>query len=38
MTLFGGEVVYDGNGLNQVYWEDIPKDNRYWVNPNEQKW
>ena len=36
MTLRGGRVVYDINGFNRTYWRDIPKDNRYWKNSNEQ--
>ncbi len=39
MTLFGGKIVYDHPyGLSYPYWEDIPKDSSYWVNPNKQKW
>ena len=38
MTLFGGRVVYDLNGYNRTYWKDIPKDNRYWKNSNNQTW
>jgi dihydroorotase len=38
MTLFGGRVVYDINGFNRTYWSDIPKDDRYWENSNDQTW
>jgi len=39
MTLFGGAIVYDHPyGLSVPLWEDIPKDSRYWVDTNRQKW
>jgi dihydroorotase len=39
MTMFGGEIVYDHPyGLSVPLWEDIPKDSRYWVDTNTQKW
>ena len=31
MTLFAGEVVFDPTGLTYRYWEDIPKDEDYWI-------
>jgi dihydroorotase len=39
LTLVGGEVVYDHPyGLSQPLWQDIPKDSRYWIDPNKQNW
>ena len=39
MTVFGGRILYDHPyGLSVPAWENIPRDSRYWVNPNEQKW
>ena len=39
MTLFDGNIVYDHPyALSFPLWEDIPKDSRYWVNPNKQRW
>ena len=39
MTLFGGEIVYDHPyGLSIPLWEDIPRDSRYWMDTNKQKW
>ena len=33
MTLFGGKIVYDPNGLSMPLWEDIPSDADYWKPP-----
>jgi dihydroorotase len=38
MTLFGGRVVFDPGGLSYPYWENIPKDDRYWINYTGQYW
>jgi dihydroorotase len=39
MTLFGGQIVYDHPyGLSVPLWQDIPKDSRYWMDTNTQKW
>jgi len=39
MTLFGGEIVYDHPyGLSIPLWQNIPRDSRYWVDTNKQKW
>ena len=39
MTLFGGQIVYDHPyGLSIPLWEDIPKDSRYWIDTNKQRW
>jgi dihydroorotase len=39
MTLFGGQIVYDHPyGLSIPLWQDIPKDSRYWMDTNMQKW
>jgi dihydroorotase len=39
LTVAGGEVVYDHPyGLSQPLWQDLPKDSRYWLNPNKQNW
>lgn len=38
MTIFGGNILYDPNGLSEPVWNEIPKDSKYWVNPNEQRW
>jgi dihydroorotase len=39
MTLFGGQIVYDHPyGLSIPLWQDIPKDSRYWMDTNTQKW
>jgi dihydroorotase len=36
MTLRDGRIVFDINGFNRTYWSDIPKDDDYWLNSNEQ--
>ncbi len=39
MTILGGEIVYDHPyGLSIPLWEDIPRDSRYWMDTNKQKW
>ena len=39
LTLSRGEIVYDHPyGLSQPLWQDIPKDSRYWIDTNEQRW
>jgi dihydroorotase len=39
MTVFGGQIAYDHPyGLSVPLWENIPKDSRYWVDTNKQKW
>ncbi|MFC1528876.1 amidohydrolase family protein, partial [Candidatus Latescibacterota bacterium] len=35
MTLFGGNIVFDLNGLSHNYLENIPKDSSYWARPPE---
>jgi dihydroorotase len=32
MTLIEGNIVFDAAGIGYPYWEDIPKDDEYWVN------
>ena len=36
MTLSDGNIVFDPYGLSCPVWNNIPKDNRYWVNPSGQ--
>ena len=38
MTLLGGQVIFDLNAMDKTIWEDIPKDDRYWKNSNDQTW
>jgi dihydroorotase len=33
MTIAGGKPVFDPAGLWYSYWEDIPKNSRYWTPP-----
>jgi len=38
MTLFGGEIYDHPYGLSIPLWEGIPKDSRYWMDTDKQKW
>ncbi len=35
MTVAGGRVGFDPYGLSLPYWEDVPKDSRYWQWPRQ---
>lgn len=34
MTVAEGKIGFDPYGLTYPYWENVPKDNSYWVNPS----
>ncbi len=38
MTIFDGRIVFNPYGLGATLWDEIPKDDSYWVNPNKQQW
>jgi dihydroorotase len=39
LTMAGGEIVWDHPyGLSQPLWQEIPRESRYWADPNKQKW
>ncbi|MBT4483593.1 MAG: amidohydrolase family protein, partial [Candidatus Latescibacteria bacterium] len=36
LTVFKGRIEFDPTGLSYPVWEDVPKDNDYWVNQSGQ--